>query len=134
MRWSSGDIVTFQENDDIGVFGVFPLVKHTHRAAGFFKVRGINIDHSEFEDFMFGSAEVADFKAEVINAGDLDELVLSIEVSRGADGAALVECLSERTKLQFALTPKIILLAHGSLAREFEGSVKAPRFVDRRQR
>jgi phenylacetate-CoA ligase len=134
LRWSSGDMVTFQENDDNGAFGVFPLVKHTHRTAGFFKVRGINIDHSEFEDFIFSNAEVADFKAEVINAGDLDELLLSIEVSRGTDGAALVESLSERTKLQFALTPKIILLARGSLAREFESSVKAPRFIDRRQR
>jgi phenylacetate-CoA ligase len=134
LRWSSGDIVICQESHDNGAFGVFPLVKHTHRTAGFFKVRGINIDHSEFEDFMFKTAELADFKAEVVNAGDLDEFVISIEVSRGTNGPALVERLGERTKLQFALTPRIILLDRGTLAREFERSVKAPRFVDRRRR
>jgi phenylacetate-CoA ligase len=134
LRWSSGDIVTLEESDNNGAFGVFPLVKHTHRTAGFFKVRGINIDHSEFEDFMFGNAEVADFKAEVVNAGGLDELLLSIEASRETDGAGLVKWMGERTKLRFALTPRITLLARGTLAREFESSVKAPRFIDRRRR
>ena len=27
--------------------------KHAHRTTGFFKVRGINLNHAEFEDFMF---------------------------------------------------------------------------------
>src|SRR6266536_6035910 len=113
LRWSSGDIVTYREDDDKGSFGVFPLVKHTHRTTGFFKVRGTNIDHSEFEDFMFRSHEVADFKAEVVNAGDLDELVLSIEVSQGTDRAAGVAHLAEGTKAKCALTPRIKLLERG---------------------
>ena len=132
LRWSSGDIVTYREDDDKGSFGVFPLVKHTHRTTGFFKVRGTNIDHSEFEDFMFRSPEVADFKVEVVNVGGLDELVLSIEVSPETDRAAVVAHLARRTKMKFAVTPRINLLERGTLAREFESSVKAPRFVDRR--
>jgi phenylacetate-CoA ligase len=132
LRWSSGDIVTYREDDDRGSFGVFPLVKHTHRTTGFFKVRGVNIDHSAFEDFMFRSPEVADFKVDVVNAGDLDELVLSIEVSQNTDRAAVVPQLAERTKMKFALRPTIKLLERGTLAREFESSVKAPRFIDRR--
>ena len=132
LRWSSGDIVTYREADDRGPFGVFPLVKHTQRTTGFFKVRGINIDHSEFEDFMFRSREVADFKAEVVNAGGLDDFVLSIEVSQGSDQTTVAASLAERTKKEFALTPRINLLERGTLAREFESSVKAPRFVDRR--
>ncbi len=99
---------------------------------GFFKVRGTNIDHSEFEDFMFRSPEVADFKVEVVNVGGLDELVLSIEVSPETDRAAVVAHLARRTKMKFAVTPRINLLERGTLAREFESSVKAPRFVDRR--
>ena len=133
LRWSSGDIVTCCDADDTSAFGVFPLVKHTHRTTGFFKVRGINVDHSEFEDFMFRSAEVADFKAEVVNASDLDEFMLSIEVSTGIDGTSIVESLGARTKLKFGLTPQISLLQRGTLAREFEGAIKAPRFADRRQ-
>jgi phenylacetate-CoA ligase len=58
--------------------------------------------------------------------------MLSIEVSQGTDGATAVASLVARTKKQFALTPKINLLERGTLAREFESSVKAPRFVDRR--
>ena len=132
LRWCSGDIVTWCE-DDSGPFGVFPLIKHTHRTTGFFKVRGVNIDHSEFEDFMFGSSEVADFKAEAVNNGSLDDFVLSVEIPQGIDGTMAVRSLSERTKLKFGLTPEIRLLERGTLAREFEGAVKAPRFVDRRQ-
>ena len=132
LRWSSGDIVTYREADERGAFGVFPLVKHTQRTTGFFKVRGINVDHSEFEDFMFRTTEVADFKAEVVNTGGLDELVLSIEITQGAAGAAAAERVIERTRAKFALTPRIQLLDRGTLAREFESAVKAPRFVDRR--
>ena len=54
LRWSSGDLVTFREGEaGEGPFSVFPLVKHAHRTTGFFKVRGINLNHAELEDFMF---------------------------------------------------------------------------------
>ena len=76
--------------------------------------------------------EVADFKVEVVNTGDLDELVLSIEASQNTDRAAVAPQLAERTKMKFALRPTIKLIERGTLAREFESSVKAPRFVDRR--
>ena len=133
LRWSSGDIVTWRDDDDGSMFGVFPLLKHTHRTTGFFKVRGVNIDHCQFEDFMFRCADVADFKAEVVNVGDLDEFVLSIEVSPDNDPAAVAKSVAQRTKLKFELTPQIRLLERGTLAREFENAVKAPRFADRRR-
>jgi hypothetical protein len=34
---------------------------------------------------------------------------------------------------RFELTPQIVVVETGSLAREFEASVKMPRFADRRQ-
>ena len=34
---------------------------------------------------------------------------------------------------QFELTPRIVVVETGTLAKEFEASVKMPRFVDRRQ-
>ena len=84
LRWSSGDLVTFREGEaGEGPFSVFPLVKHAHRTTGFFKVRGINLNHAELEDFMFRNLGVADFKAELVSARDLDVLRLSIEVRRG---------------------------------------------------
>lgn len=132
LRWSSGDMVSMREEGGDGPFAVFPMVKHAHRTAGFFKVRGINLSHAEFEDFMFRTLEVADFKAELINQGGLDEFVLSIEVARGADTSRIASRVSESTKAKFELNPSVVVLERGTLAREFESAVKAPRFVDRR--
>jgi hypothetical protein len=36
------------------------------------------------------------------------------------------------TKNKFEVTPDVVILARGTLAKEFENSVKAPRFVDLR--
>ena len=57
-----------------------PFRSSNIRTAGFFKVREINIDHSGCEDFIFGNGELTDLKTEVINAGDLDEGAIAIEV------------------------------------------------------
>ncbi|NJN40188.1 MAG: AMP-binding protein, partial [Gammaproteobacteria bacterium] len=70
LRWSSGDLVTYSEADDhSGPFAVFPRVRHAHRTAGFFKIRGINLGHQDLEDFMFRHVEIGDFRAEAVNEG-----------------------------------------------------------------
>ena len=64
---------------------MFPLVRHAHRTSGFFKVRGINISHAEFEDFMFANAAVNDFKCEIVSSvDDLDCMRVSVELARGS--------------------------------------------------
>jgi phenylacetate-CoA ligase len=134
LRWSSGDLVTWQRGDDAsGPFAVFPLVKHAHRTSGFFKVRGININHAEFEDFIFRNVDISDFKAELVTERDLDMMLLSVEVRRGVDPAAAIERLKTAVRNQFELTPQVVVVETGSLAKEFEASVKMPRFSDRRQ-
>jgi phenylacetate-CoA ligase len=134
LRWSSGDLVTWRQGDGgNGPFSVFPLVKHAHRTTGFFKVRGINLNHAEFEDFMFRDLAIADFKAELTSAADLDVLLLSIELRRGAAAEPAVATLKTSVRDTFGLTPEVVVLATGTLAKEFEASVKTPRFADRRQ-
>ncbi|MDE2285876.1 MAG: AMP-binding protein [Hyphomicrobiales bacterium] len=134
LRWSSGDLVTWHRgDDDSGPFSVFPLVKHAHRTSGFFKVRGININHADFEDFVFRNVDIGDFKAELATERDLDIMVVSIEVRRGVDPAAAVDRLKTAIRDKFGLTPNVVLMQNGSLAKEFEASVKMPRFTDRRQ-
>jgi phenylacetate-CoA ligase len=134
LRWSSGDLVTWRQGGGDGPFSVVPLVKHAHRTTGFFKVRGINLNHAELEDFMFRNVAIADFKAELTSVRDLDVLLLSIELRRGAAAepvaAAALKTLVRDT---FGLTPEVAVLEAGTLAKEFEASVKTPRFVDRRQ-
>jgi phenylacetate-CoA ligase len=135
LRWDSGDIVTYREHgDDDGPYSVFPVVKHAHRTAGFFKVRGVNVNHQEFEDFLFQNRDVNDFKAELVtNETGLDLMRLSIEVRRGADAARVAETVAADTKATFEVSPDVISLETGTLAKEFETSVKAPRFLDKRE-
>ncbi len=134
LRWSSGDLVTWQRGDDgSGPFSVFPLVKHSHRTSGFFKIRGINVNHSEFEDFIFRNADISDFKAELLTDRDIEIMLLSVEVRRGVDPATVVEGLKSAVRNRFGLTPQIVVVETGGLAREFEASVKMPRFSDRRR-
>ncbi len=133
LRWNSGDIVTYRSKGrGTGPFSIFPVVGHAHRTAGFFKVRGVNINHSEFEDFMFGFEQIVDFKAEILTENDLDTLRVSVELIRAADWREIAERIGEATKNTFEVRPDVALLERGTLAAEFEGSVKAPRFVDRR--
>ncbi len=135
LRWNSGDVVTWKREGATGSdFAVFPVIRHTRRTAGFFKIRGVNINHQEFEDFMFEIAEVNDFKAELVTAPDgTDGFALSVEFRRPGNGDALARRVAERTKAVFEVTPEISVLTPGTLAREFESSVKAPRFADRRR-
>ena len=133
VRWLTGDIVSLTPqppSDD--PFCVFPILHHALRTEGFFKVRGVNINHGDLEDFMFTQAAVSDFRAEVVNTGDLDVLRLLVELRRGIDGREVAEALAGRVKRVFEITPEIEVLATGTLAREFEKAVKAPRFLDKR--
>ena len=88
VRWLTGDIVTLKSQprtDD--PFSVFPLLKHALRTEGFFKIRGVNINHGDLEDFMFTERAVTDFKAEAVTRDDRDHLCLMIEIARGAERA-----------------------------------------------
>lgn len=133
LRWSSGDLVSYNEADDgVGPYSVFPRITHAHRTSGFFKVRGVNLGHQDLEDLLFRRVEIGDFLAEVLNEGDLDLLRLSIEVRRGADANAVAASVAESVKENFELAPHVVVLETGTLARVFEANIKAARFVDRR--
>jgi len=95
LRWSSGDLVTYSEAEDgKGPFSVFPRIKHAHRTAGFFKVRGVNLGHQDLEDFIFRHQEIGDFRAEAINEGGLDALRLCIECRKDVEQKTFVsKCL-----------------------------------------
>jgi phenylacetate-CoA ligase len=135
LRWDSGDIVIYKDQGDSDTpFSVFPVIRHAHRTAGFFKVRGVNVNHQEFEDFMFEDRLVNDFKVEIqTGANGLDIFELSVELKRGADPDTATADIEGRTKRAFEVSPRIRILDTGTLAAEFAASVKAPRFVDGRE-
>jgi len=134
LRWFTGDIVRLTpQKRGKDPYSVFPILEHALRTEGFFKIRGVNINHADLEDFMFAQTAVQDFKGEAVTAADgQDRLRLLIEIRRGADAAAVSGALLRSIKLKFEQTCDIEILAAGTIAQEFEKSVKAPRFVDRR--
>jgi phenylacetate-CoA ligase len=58
--------------------------------------------------------------------------VLSVEFRRGTEPTTAASDIAVRTKTTFEVAPEVRVLEIGTLAKEFETSVKAPRFVDRR--
>jgi phenylacetate-CoA ligase len=128
LRWSSGDLVSFSsEGKGDGPWSVFPMLKHARRTVGFFKVRGVNINHAELEDALFRDPDVVDFRAEVYNADDNDVLHLLVEKRAGTREGTV-----EAVRKTFQVTPQVTLLPRGTIAKEFEAAIKAPRFVDKR--
>jgi phenylacetate-CoA ligase len=130
LRWSSGDLVSLSAKNSFSTekpWSIFPIMRHARRTIGFFKVRGVNINHADLEDALFRDIAVVDFRAEVSNDGDNDVLHLQVELRSGNEQeiVALI-------KKAFQVTPKVSLLPRGTIAKEFESSVKAPRFVDKR--
>ena len=87
-QWVSGTVLGPDDRPRTGlrVVGLSDPVLKTDR----FKVRGININHSELEDLLFFNQGITDFKAEVSNAeSGLDVLRLFIEPRQGVDVGAL---------------------------------------------
>ena len=137
LRWNSGDLVScLSRSSGSGRFAeLFPVIRHANRTTGFFKMRGVNINHTEFEDIMFRNANVLDFQAvlETEPATDLENLRVLIEIKGAREPQAVCAAVAEAVKKTFEISPVLQVLERGSLAAEFERSLKAPRFVDRRQ-
>ncbi len=132
LRWESGDYVTrIERGATEGPFAVFPMIRHAARTAGFFKVRGININQADIEDFMYRRDGISDFKIEAVETAALDSLVISIELAAGS-APGIAAALAGAVKTRFELTPEIAVIPAGTLEREFSGQVKQNRFVDRR--
>ena len=95
-------------------------------------MRGVNINHAEFEDAMFTNKQITDFKCEAVSVNDQDVLCVSIELARGVEAATAISALGVAIKRTFESTATIVVLESGTIAREFESNVKAPRFQDNR--
>jgi phenylacetate-CoA ligase len=134
LRWNSGDLVSMRsEGHGDGPWSLFPVMQHARRTVGFFKVRGVNINHNELEDLMFYNQGIQDFKAEVVSTDSgLDLLRLLIEPRRGSDHSELRAAVIAGVQKSFEVAPEISFLELGTLGKEFEASIKAARFVDKR--
>jgi phenylacetate-CoA ligase len=131
LRWSSGDLVSLSNKEIPGEqkpWFLFPLLKHARRTVGFFKVRGVNINHADLEDALFRDSEVVDFRAEVSASESGNDVLHLFVETRWEDKARVTEAIRKT----FQVTPEVTFLPRGTIAREFEAAVKPPRFVDKR--
>jgi phenylacetate-CoA ligase len=137
LRWNSGDLVSYVERSaGAGPFAeMFPMIRHANRTTGFFKVRGVNVNHADFEDFMFRNPDILDFQAvlETEPSTGREGVRVLIEVKGTANSVAVCAHVGGGIKATFEITPAVEALTRGTLAAEFERSLKAPRFIDRRQ-
>ena len=62
----------------------------------------------------------------------MESLVVYIEVFHSCDPNFLSQQIIANIKNTFEISAKVEILERGTLANEFESSVKAPRFVDKR--
>ena len=134
LRWDSGDLVRYIEHSaGTGPYAErFPMIKHANRTTGFFKIRGVNVNHAEFEDMMFRNLDVTDFQAvlETMEGDGLEQLRVLMEIKREADPKAVTQSILDTIKRVFEVRAAVDVLPNGTLAAEFEKSMKAPRFVD----
>src|SRR3954469_23837160 len=136
LRWNSSDLVSLIERSKgSGRFAeLFPMIGHANPPTGFFKVRGINVNHAELEDAVFGLDAIIDFQAVLENdeGGSLERLRMRVEVKRGAPQDAASSALTGLLYSRFQVRAVVEVLELGTLGKEFEKSIKATRFVDKR--
>lgn len=133
IRWNTGDIVTLRHGIERGTpYDVFPLIKHTHRTAGFVKVRGVNIGFTELEDLLFQRNDVSDFRVEVVHVDDRDELDVHVEWTEGTGSTQAQDDICGMIHRVFGLRPRLHTSPTGSIAKAFEGAFKPVRITDLR--
>ena len=84
---------------------------------------------------MFRNPQILDFQAvlETEAASGREGLRVLIEIKGVQDDAETSREVGSAIKSVFEVTPVVEVLKRGTLATEFERSLKAPRFIDRRQ-
>ena len=134
LRWNMGDYVRWQRAQPVAndPLSVYPKIYHGARASGFFKVRGVNINFADFDDYMLRQLDIADYKVEVSETDTLDQMVVFIELPETSAVQDVAARVAHDIKVKFEISPEMEILVPGSLEAEFTGQVKQNRFIDQR--
>jgi phenylacetate-CoA ligase len=127
LRWLSGDLVRLEVGCECAA-AAHPRLVHCGRTLGFFKVKGVNLNHAEVEDGLYQIPVLADFRVSVTAE---ERLLVEVEgpEPRREELAAAVEQLF---LARFGLSCDVAFVERGMIARSLENQIKAQRFVDRR--
>jgi phenylacetate-CoA ligase len=127
LRWLSGDVVRLEAGCDCAEPSQ-PRLVHCGRTLGFFKVKGINLNHAEVEDSLYQIPGLVDFRVSVT-----PQERLLVELECGAEVRKELRAGVEELFLsRFGLRCDAAFVERGAIARSLEGQVKPLRFVDQR--
>jgi phenylacetate-CoA ligase len=127
LRWLSGDLVRLEVGCECAAPS-HPRLVHCGRTLGFFKVKGVNLNHAEVEDGLYQIDALVDFRVSVTAE---ERLLVELEGPEPlrAELRAAVEALF---LARFGLSCDVVFVERGAIASSLEGQIKAQRFVDRR--
>lgn len=134
IRWVSGDLVSLDHGrcDCRSAYGHLPVLRLAGRTIGFFKIRGVNINHRELEDLLLANADVADYRVTARLDGDREILEIEVEPALRANPVALAEAVKAQAAGAFGLAPTVTIAPTGLIATELQTQVKQTRVFDRR--
>jgi phenylacetate-CoA ligase len=133
IRWVSGDLVSLTAGCGCkNKYGYLPVLRLAGRTTGFFKIRGVNINHVELEDLLLSTAEVADYRVTAILDGTRELLRIEVEPDSRVSAQQAVAVTSAAVERAFGLAPSVMALDTGVIARELQNQVKQTRVFDRR--
>lgn len=133
IRWASGDIAAINRGCSCqGPFSLFPLLKLAGRTTGFFKIRGININHQELEDVLLAPVEISDYRATALIEGERELLRIEVEPAGPTPADKAIAAARMAVERAFGIAPVVVAVPAGTIARELQAQVKPTRIVDRR--
>ncbi len=127
LRWLSGDFVRLEIGCECAAPS-HPRLVHCGRTLGFFKVRGVNLNHAEVEDGLYQIPALVDFRVSVTPE---ERLLVELEGPEPLR-AELRVAVEGLFFARFGLRCDVAFVERGAIARSLEGQIKAQRFVDRR--
>jgi phenylacetate-CoA ligase len=127
LRWLSGDVVRLEDGCECAAAS-HPRLVHCGRTLGFFKVKGVNLNHGEVEDGLYQIPGLLDFRVSVTPE---ERLLVELEC-RDALRADLRVAVEQLFLARFGISCDVAFVERGTIARRLEGQIKAQRFVDQR--
>lgn len=134
IRWVSGDLVSLQESDCNcrSPYSHLPILRLAGRTIGFFKIRGVNVNHRELEDLLLANPDVADYRVIARMDGDREVMEIEVEPALRANSLIVSEAVKAEVGHTFGLVPTITITPMGLIAAELQTQVKQTRVFDRR--
>ena len=133
IRWVSGDLVSLSNRCGCrNAYGHLPVLRLAGRTTGFFKLRGVNINHVELEDLLLATREIADYRVVATLDGHREVLRIEVEPEASVNVGDTLKAVAGSIERAFGLSPEVLPVPAGLIAKELQAQVKQTRVFDHR--